>query len=138
MQLERGSATAPHWGVGIYAEILAGQAARRCLFVAQRDGGLVGFAVGAMQPDGMGQLESVAVAATARRAGIGLALCRAVMDWCRAQGAVEIALEVRAGSRGAITLYQGLGFVAAGHRAGYYSDPDEDAIVMRMELERSY
>jgi ribosomal-protein-alanine N-acetyltransferase len=43
-------------------------------------------------------------------------------------------LEVRAGSGGAIALYSGLGFVVAGLRKGYYKEPDEDAVMMRLEL----
>jgi ribosomal-protein-alanine N-acetyltransferase len=43
-------------------------------------------------------------------------------------------LEVRAGSGGAIALYAGLGFVVAGRRAGYYREPEEDALLMRLDL----
>jgi ribosomal-protein-alanine N-acetyltransferase len=135
MALERASTSAPHWGLGVYAEIVAGQGAPRCLFVAERDEGSVGFAVGRMGPDGVGELESVVVAASARRLGIGRALCRAVMDWCRTHAATEIALEVRAGSVGAIALYEGLGLVRSGRRPQYYRDPEEDAVLMRLPLQ---
>ena len=43
-------------------------------------------------------------------------------------------LEVRAGSVGAIALYEGLGFVVVGRRRGYYREPVEDALLMRLEL----
>jgi len=43
-------------------------------------------------------------------------------------------LEVWAGSVGAMALYQGLGFVAAGRRVGYYLKPVEDALLMRLDL----
>jgi [ribosomal protein S18]-alanine N-acetyltransferase len=145
--LERSTATAPHWATPVYAGILKGQdveaaaagpaAALRCLFVAESaesGGQVVGFAVGVMQADRVGDLESVVVEAAMQRMGVGRALCRAVIEWCRARGAIELALEVRAGSVGAVALYRGLGFVAEGRRAGYYSDPDEDAITMRMRL----
>jgi len=131
VELERACATAPHWGVGVYAEILVGQGARRCLLVAERDGGVVGFAVGLMGADGVGELEGMVVAEFARRAGVGRTLCGAVIDWCRVEGAVEVRLEVRAGSAGAIALYEGLGFVEVGRRARYYVGPEEDAVVMR-------
>jgi len=74
------------------------------------------------------------VRAEDRREGIGSALCRAVMDWSRREGAHEITLEVRAGSAGAIRLYGGLGFVAVGRRPGYYHDPQEDAVIMHCFL----
>jgi ribosomal-protein-alanine N-acetyltransferase len=83
----------------------------------------------------VGELESVVVADAARRAGIGRVLCGAVIDWCLSQDATEIALEVRAGSAGAIALYQGLRFVEVGRRAGYYSEPEEDALLMRLKLQ---
>jgi ribosomal-protein-alanine N-acetyltransferase len=56
------------------------------------------------------------------------------MEWCREQGAGVVELEVRAGSVGAIGLYEGLGFVATGRRRGYYKEPVEDALLMQMEL----
>ena len=80
------------------------------------------------------ELESVAVDLRARRGGVGRALCGAVMDWCRRQGAAAVELEVRAASGGAIDLYRGLGFVAVGRRAGYYSGPLDDAVLMRLDL----
>jgi ribosomal-protein-alanine N-acetyltransferase len=142
LRLERATETAPHWAPRTYAAILGSQEAlaggvegaalRRCLFVAESGQGLVGFAVGALQLDQVGDLESVVVADLVRRNGIGRALCGAVIEWCRAQGASGIALEVRAGSAGAIALYEGLGFVGVGRRAGYYSEPEEDALIMRL------
>jgi ribosomal-protein-alanine N-acetyltransferase len=136
VDLERGCATTPHWAASVYAGIVERDvASRRCLFVAEKDGGVVGFAVGAMQADGVGELESVVVADAARRAGIGRVLCGAVIDWCGAQGAMEIALEVRAGSVGAIAFYQGLGFVRVGRRARYYNDPEDDALMMRLRAD---
>jgi [ribosomal protein S18]-alanine N-acetyltransferase len=137
MALERASTSAPRWAASVYAGILEEDKANapRCLFIAERDAGVVGFAVGMMGPDGVGELESVVVADAARRVGIGRALCAAVMDWCGEQGATKIVLEVRAGSVGAIALYQGLGFVRAGRRARYYSDPEEDAVLMRLLIQ---
>ncbi len=81
----------------------------------------MGFAVGKVIGVGcgeFGELESVAVEAAARRGGVGRALCGAVVEWCRERGAAVVELEVRAGSGGAIALYEGLGFVVAGRRQG--------------------
>jgi ribosomal protein S18 acetylase RimI-like enzyme len=47
---------------------------------------------------------------------------------------MEIALEVRAASAGAIALYATLGFTQTGRRPRYYRDPEDDAVVMRLEL----
>jgi [ribosomal protein S18]-alanine N-acetyltransferase len=132
--IERGAVEAPHWGEAEYRGALeAASGVRRCLLVAEVEGRLVGFAVGTAAA-GVGELESVAVAEAARRQRVGRALCVAVMEWCRGQGAGSVELEVRAGSLGAIGLYTGLGFVASGRRRGYYRDPVEDALLMQMEL----
>jgi ribosomal-protein-alanine N-acetyltransferase len=84
--------------------------------------------------EGIGELESVAVEAGARRGGVGKALCEAVAAWCRELGAAGLELEVRVGNQAAIELYAGIGFVAVGRRRGYYSEPVEDAVLMRLEL----
>jgi ribosomal-protein-alanine N-acetyltransferase len=99
--------------------------------------GLLGFAVGVVHPAGDAELESIAVAEGARRCGIGEALCLAVANWCVAQGATELLLEVRASSAGAIALYAKAGFAAVGRRARYYSQPEDDAVVMRLGLQLS-
>jgi ribosomal-protein-alanine N-acetyltransferase len=137
--LERAILTAPHWPRGAYNAILAEDifAPRRCLVVAAdaEAGPLLGFSVGVVHPAGDAELESVAVAENARRRGIGRALCEAVAEWCRFQGAIELLLEVRAASDGAMALYTKLGFAQVGRRVGYYRDPPDDAVVMRMALE---
>lgn len=156
--LERGIVEAPHWRAGDYLAIFGAEAesdaredgtgsgVRRCLFVAEDVGDLLGFAVGSVwgdvgagssrgaAPRSWGQIESVAVAAGARRSGIGRGLCVAVVDWCRQRGADRVELEVRAGSGGAAMLYEDLGFCETGRRRGYYSDPAEDAVLMQFRL----
>ena len=140
--LERAVGEAPHWGEAEYAAIVSSQdgGVRRCLLVAEAEGRLVGFAVGKVigaGPDCVAELESVVVEARTRRGGVGRALCGAVVEWCRGQGAAALELEVRAGSAGAIALYDGLGFVVVGRRGAYYSGPVEDALLMRLDLERT-
>ncbi len=54
----------------------------------------------------------------------------------RQQGAQALELEVRAGSKGVIALYAGLGFVVAGRRRAYYQGPVDDAVLMRLGLEK--
>jgi ribosomal-protein-alanine N-acetyltransferase len=139
VEMERRIAEAPHWGESEYAAIVAADrsadgAVRRCLIVAEAEGGLAGFAVGKVIGFGPGELESVAVDSAARRNGVGRVLCEVVIDWCRGQRAAGMELEVRAGSDGAIALYGGLGFVVVGRRKGYYREPVEDALLMKLEL----
>lgn len=133
--LERSLVEAPHWAEAEYVAIVqgGGEFVRRCLFVAEAEGTLIGFAVGKIV-DGIAELESVAVSLQSRRGGVGRALCEAVVGWGKEHGAAAIELEVRAGSEGPIALYQGLGFVAVGLRPRYYSYPVDDAVLMRLEL----
>jgi [ribosomal protein S18]-alanine N-acetyltransferase len=138
--LEQGIAEAPHWPRAEYAAIADAGASgniRRYLVVAEAGGELLGFAVGKVilaEEAGVAELESVAVAATARRGGVGRALCASVVEWCRDQGADALELEVRAGGAPAIALYRALGFVVTGRRPRYYRDPLEDALLMRLSL----
>jgi ribosomal-protein-alanine N-acetyltransferase len=135
LALERDVAEAPHWAEGVYREIVSGSGVRRCLFVAEAEGLLLGFAVGAVMGSGdSAELESVAVRGDARRRGVGRALCDAIAEWCRLQGATALELEVRAASAGAMALYEGLGFVPEGRRRGYYREPVDDAVLMRLKL----
>ena len=138
--LERRVVEAPHGAEAEYDAIVEDRgegAVRRCLFVAETDEKLLGFAVGKVilsTADRVGELESVAVDGAGRRRGVGRSLCEAVIRWCRDQGAVEMELEVRSGSGGAIALYAGLGFGVVGRRGGYYREPDEDAVLMQLKL----
>ena len=52
----------------------------------------------------------------------------------RIQGAECALLEVRASNRAAQSLYDYLGFREYGIRSGYYVNPNEDAVLMRLEL----
>jgi ribosomal-protein-alanine N-acetyltransferase len=131
--LERAAVEAPHWPEATYAALVTETEGpqRRCLLVANVDSELVGFAVGRVLGD-EAELESVAVRSSARRRGVGRALCAAVVAWAWEQGATTMELEVRASSAGAIGLYQALGFVVTGSRCGYYTAPDEDAFLMHL------
>ncbi len=139
LALERATAEAPHWGDGEYLAIVSpakqDEVIRRCVFVIEAEGGLLGFGVGSvLVADRRGEIESLAVAAGDRRKGAGRSLCAAVVEWCWEQGAERVELEVRAGSVGAIALYQELGFVKKGQRFAYYSRPVEDAVLMSLSV----
>ena len=131
LEIERASETAPHWPLEEYVRILeaASGPVRQVLFFAETGG----FAVGRVL-DAEAELESVVVRAAARRQGLGRALCVAVLNWARTEGAATIALEVRLASQGPQRLYESLGFVRVGIRPRYYSDPTDDAVLMRCRL----
>jgi len=79
-------------------------------------------------------IQTIAVAPAARRAGLGRTLMNALIAEARGRGAREVFLEVRADNPGAQSLYESLGFEALAVRKGYYQPDDVDAIVMRLTV----
>ena len=67
------------------------------------------------QRDDIAELRRLRVAPEARRRGIGAALTRAVIDWCRADGCRVLYLHTTSAQRPAIALYDRLGFRDIGH-----------------------
>lgn len=65
---------------------------------------------------------------------LGEALLRKVMDIAREKGAKTMTLEVRVTNDIAQSLYRKLGFQNGGIRKNYYTDNQEDALVMWVNL----
>lgn len=101
--------------------------------VVERDGELAGYLFARMLPPGC-DLENIAVAPSHRRAGVAHLLLDALDEGCRTSGVNHIMLEVRVSNDAAQALYRNLGFKLVGLRRGYYTDPTEDALLMRYEL----
>ena len=77
---------------------------------------------------------NVAVAPAARRRGIAAALMRELELRLAPRSVERITLEVRASNVPAIRLYEGLGYIQAGLRKGYYEKPREDALILQKTL----
>ena len=101
--------------------------------VEERDGVAVAY-VGSQSCPPEADVMNVAVAPAFRRQGIGEGLMVALMDALRDKGMESLTLEVRASNSPAIALYDRLGFTEVGRRPNYYTDPGEDALIMRKEL----
>ena len=101
--------------------------------VEERDGVAVAY-VGSQSCPPEADVMNVAVASAFRRQGIGEGLMVALMDTLRDKGMESLTLEVRASNSPAIALYDRLGFTEVGRRPNYYTDPGEDALIMRKEL----
>jgi ribosomal-protein-alanine N-acetyltransferase len=69
-----------------------------------------------------------------RRHGIGELLLLAMIDGAAEVGARDATLEVRVSNAGAQALYRKYGFDVAGMRKHYYSDNNEDALIMTTPL----
>ncbi|HEX7120762.1 MAG TPA: ribosomal protein S18-alanine N-acetyltransferase [Gemmatimonadaceae bacterium] len=101
--------------------------------VAELGSVVAGYAVVYFGGD-QSELANLAVAESYRRCGIGRLLLESAMARARARGAREMFLEVRASNHGAQELYASKGFRPVARRRAYYSDPVEDALVMRADL----
>ncbi len=77
---------------------------------------------------------NLAVAPEYRREGLGRRLLEAGLEALRGRGVYQVHLEVRQGNKAAQLLYRHQGFQPVGRRAGYYRNPVEDAIVLRLAL----
>jgi len=62
-------------------------------------------------------------------------LIQSLISYSRENGISAITLEVRKSNIPAITLYESFGFVRAGLRKNYYSNNNEDAIIMWLYLD---
>lgn len=69
-----------------------------------------------------------------RRRGIGELLLIALIDAAAAIGARWMTLEVRVSNAGAQALYRKYGFEVTGTRRHYYTDNNEDALIMTTPL----
>jgi ribosomal-protein-alanine N-acetyltransferase len=78
-------------------------------------------------------INTVAVDHAHRRHGLGTELLRHVMADAAARGAVRATLEVRASNEPARLLYERLGFTVSAMRPGYYTQPEEDALILWRE-----
>lgn len=101
--------------------------------VAERDREIGGYLV-ARAVVGEGEIMNLAVAPECRREGLGRRLLAAGLEALRGRGAHQVHLEVRQGNEAAQALYRRQGFEPIGRRAGYYRNPVEDAIVLRLAL----
>ena len=79
---------------------------------------------------GEGHIVTIAVREAYRRQGIGELLVVAIIDAAQEAGQDGVTLEYRISNSGARKLYEKYGFTQVGVRARYYSDNQEDAVLM--------
>lgn len=130
MRIER-SCFAPPWKREDFAAHLQADYAR--LFVAEREADLIGY-VDLLSAADQGDIANIAVREDARGGGVGSALLLAALNAARELGLVEIFLEVRTSNEAAIRMYERASFSQIGTRRAYYTQPTEDACLMRLTL----
>jgi GNAT superfamily N-acetyltransferase len=108
-----------------------------CVYLAERAGALVGLAGAYRRRDDPRTLHLVSmwVAPSARRAGVGLALTRAVMEWASSSDADLLTLWVVDGNGAARRLYERVGFEGTELRQPLPGRPHVIETLMRMSLE---
>ncbi|ARU63861.1 ribosomal-protein-alanine N-acetyltransferase [Tumebacillus avium] len=79
-------------------------------------------------------ITNIAIDPAVRGRRLGEHLMREMMAWSMAHGAERMTLEVRVSNLAAQKLYDRLGFQSYGIRKGYYTDNNEDAMIMWAEL----
>ena len=90
---------------------------------------IVGF-VGLWFMVGEAHIVTIAVAAEERRRGLGEALLIAAFDLAMRRNQDVLTLECRVSNTGAQALYEKYGFRRVGVRKRYYTDNNEDALIM--------
>lgn len=130
IQIEGRSFAAP-WSESTFRGLMRRPSA--CLMAAERAGKLVGFFAMWFAAD-EAELGDLVVHPVYRREGIGGKLLAFALQEARRRAAKTVFLEVRESNHAAKALYEAAGFSVLAIRKGYYSMPNEDAIVMRLEL----
>lgn len=103
------------------------------LWIVAQDGDTVAGYVGSQSVMGEADMMNLAVLPAYRRCGIGQRLVLELVSQLQSRQVHCLTLEVRASNVGAICLYEKLGFVQVGRRPNYYTNPKEDAWILRKE-----
>ena len=104
-----------------------------CWLIAEIDGCVAGY-VGSEAVLDSADMMNIAVAPEYRKRGIAEALIRALMEHLQQRNILFLLLEVRVSNAPAIALYNKLCFEQVGRRPKYYTNPREDALILRKEL----
>lgn len=127
--IERASFGDP-WSEGSFRSMLARGDVQALVAAGPKE--VLGYAI-AFRVEAEAELANLAVAPTARRAGVGGRLLDELLRILTGGGVTAVYLEVRAGNRAAIELYASRGFAPVGRRTKYYTGPVEDAVVMKRQ-----
>lgn len=105
------------------------------LWLVAVEGNRVAGYVGSQSVMGEADMMNIAVEPSFRRRGVAESLVVELILRLSGNGVHALALEVRASNEGAIALYEKLGFAQVGRRPNYYSNPKEDALILKKEWE---
>ena len=128
LAIEEASFTNP-WTREMYLSELQNTGVSYCFLARDEQGLAVGFCSFWRVLDEL-HINNLAVLPDVRRHGVASALLSYVLREGSRLGAARATLEVRLSNEPARLLYERFGFVVAGVRQGYYSNPVEDALIL--------
>ena len=131
MSIEQEAFTSPWIPEGFIGELNG--PVSHCIVAEDYSGCLLGYAVYRVIID-EAHLLNIAVEAAGRKAGLGRKILDHILDHCRALGAEYMFLEVRPSNLAARRLYRRAGFFTLGVRRQYYTDNQEDALVLKLDM----
>lgn len=85
-----------------------------------------------------GDINNIAVEPACRQRGLGTLLMQALFARARQAHIRSYTLEVRVSNQTAVAFYERLGFQQVGRRKQYYTNPAEDALLYRIELDAAH
>ncbi|ACJ32589.1 ribosomal protein S18-alanine N-acetyltransferase [Anoxybacillus sp. LAT_35] len=131
VEIEQRSFTLPWSRSSFHQELTNNPYAR--YIVMEHDGQIIGYCGMWLVMD-EAHITNIAVLPEFRGKKLGEALMKQAMALAREEGAKTMTLEVRVSNIVAQSLYRKLGFLNGGIRKRYYSDNQEDALVMWVNL----
>lgn len=119
------------WSEGAISETLEQE--QTLLMVAYEDRKLIGYLILYFVLE-EGEIARIAVIPECRRQGVGARMLLELEDLCEDNGITKLLLDVRESNETAISFYTSYGFVQDGVRRNFYSNPQEDGILMSREI----
>ncbi len=131
VEIEKASMPSP-WSKELFEEELKRDRAR--YFVGEIDGQVAGY-MGYWEAPEEAHIINLAIAPRFRQKGLGFQMMEYCLRFAYNQGARLATLEVRESNEAAQKLYEKMNFRIVAVRKKYYSDNEENAVVMLKDLE---
>ena len=132
VEIEKASMPSP-WSKELFEEELRREAAH--YFVVEEEGRVAGY-MGYWEAPEEAHIINLAIGPAYRKRGLALKMVTSCLDFANKRGARLATLEVRESNEVARRLYEKCGFRFVAIRKKYYSDNQEDAVVMIREMIR--
>jgi ribosomal-protein-alanine N-acetyltransferase len=128
LEIETASFTSP-WTREMYLAELENRNVSYCFLASFDNGPAIGFCSFWRVLDEL-HINNLAVLPDFRHRGVGAELLAFVLNEGARLGALRATLEVRRSNTPALMLYERYGFTVAGIRRDYYTNPQEDALIL--------